>query len=173
MPRAFTTAGLVALCMGAAFGQAGIPWDDCDREDRGDGVYILVPAEVPKDLLAESLPPALVTALHRHNGTHEAPERIRLRMALHAGEISYDEHGTTAAAVNLAFRLLNADALKAALAASPSVLAIITSTWFFQEVIRHNPACDAAAYRCVRVTVKETTTTGWIHLQGDSHSPPV
>jgi hypothetical protein len=154
-----------------AFDDAGIPWDDCDREDRGDGVYILVPAEVPKDLLAESLPPALITALHRHNATREAPERIRLRMALHAGEISYDEHGTTAAAVNLAFRLSDADALKAALASYPGVLAIIASSWFFQEVVRHNPACDPDAYRRVRVTVKETTTIGWIHLPVHNNSP--
>ncbi len=157
--------------MQEAFDHAGIPWADCDHEDRGDGMFVLVPAEVPKELLVESLPPALVTALDRHNGTYKAPEQIRLRMALHAGEISYDEHGTTAAAVNLAFRLMDADALKAALAASPGVLAVIASSWFFQEVVRHNPACDAAAYRRVRVAVKETTATGWIHLPDHSHSP--
>jgi len=154
-----------------AFDRAGIPWADCDREDRGDGVFILVPPEVPKELLAESLPPALAAELDRHNGTHAAPEQIRLRMAIHAGEIRYDRHGTTAAAVNLAFRLLEADALKAALASSPGVLAVIISAWFFQEVIRHNPACDTTAYRRVQVTVKETTTTGWIHLPDQNHPP--
>lgn len=147
-----------------AFDHAGIRWTDCDHEDRGDGMFVLVPPEVPKELLVESLPPALVTALDRHNSTHQAPEQIRLRMALHAGEISYDEHGTTAAALNLAFRLSDADALKAALATSPGVLAVIASSWFFQEVVRHNPACDADAYHRVRVAVKETITVGWIHL---------
>jgi class 3 adenylate cyclase len=87
--------------MREAFGRAGISWDDCGHEDRGDGVFVLVPSEVLKGLLAESLPPALVTALHAHNGTHPGPERIRLRMALHAGEVRYDEHGVTAASVNL------------------------------------------------------------------------
>ena len=146
-----------------AFGRAGIPWDDCGHEDRGDGVFVLVPAEVPKGLLAESLPSALVTALRAHNGAHPGPERIRLRMALHAGEVHYDEHGVTAAAVNLAFRLLDAGALKAALASSPGVLAVIASSWFFEEVVRHS-AADAAAYRPVEVAVKETTTIGWICL---------
>jgi hypothetical protein len=46
-----------------AFGQAGIPWDRCGVEDRGDGVFVLVPPEIPKALLAESLPSALVPAL--------------------------------------------------------------------------------------------------------------
>ncbi|HUK69360.1 MAG TPA: hypothetical protein VLW50_11520 [Streptosporangiaceae bacterium] len=104
-----------------AFGQAGIGWDGCGHEDRGDGVLILVPAEVPKGLLVESLPSALVAALHAHNGTHPGQERIRLRMALHAGEVNYDEDWVTSAAVNLAFRLLDATALKAALAGSSGV----------------------------------------------------
>ena len=145
-----------------AFGRAGILWDNCDHEDRGDGVFVLVPAEVPKALLAESLPPALVTALRAHNAGHPWPERIRLRMALHAGEVHYDQHGVTAVAVNLAFRLLDAHPLKAALASSSGVLAVIVSSWFFEEVVRHSGA--AAGYRPLEVAVKETTTTGWICL---------
>jgi tetratricopeptide (TPR) repeat protein len=148
--------------MREAFGQARIPWDDCDYEDRGDGMFVLVPAEVPKGLLADSLPSALVAALHTYNSAHPGPERIRLRMALHAGEVCYDKHGVTAAAVNLAFRLLDAGALKAALANSPGVLGIIASSWFFDEVVRHSGA--AAGYRPVGVAVKETRTTGWICL---------
>jgi hypothetical protein len=145
-----------------AFGRAGIPWDDCGHEDRGDGVFVLVPADVPKALLAQSLPPALVTALRAHNGEHPGPERIRLRMALHAGEVHYDQHGVTAVAVNLAFRLLDAAPLKAALASSSGVLAVIVSSWFFEEVVRHGDAVPG--YRPVEVVVKETTTTGWICL---------
>ena len=145
-----------------AFGRAGIPWGDCGHEDRGDGVFILVPAEVPKGLLAEVLPSALVTALRMHNGAHPGPERIRLRMALHAGEVYYDEHGVTAAAVNLAFRLLDAGALRAALASSSGVLAVIASSWFYEEVIRHS--AGVSVYRPFEVAVKETTTTGWICL---------
>jgi Tetratricopeptide repeat/NB-ARC domain len=148
--------------MREAFARAGVPWDDCGVEDRGDGVFVLIPADVPKGLLAESLPSALVTALRAHNGAHPGPERIRLRIALHAGEVQYDEHGVTAASVNLAFRLLEASALKATLAGSPGVLAVIVSSWFFEEVVRHTGA--AAAYRPVEVVVKETTTTGWICL---------
>jgi hypothetical protein len=157
--------------MRAAFDHTGIPWADCGHEDRGDGVFVLIPAEVPKGLLVELLPSALVRALHRHNSTHQDQERIRLRMALHAGEVSYDSHGATATAVNLAFRLLDASALKAALAASSGVLAVIASSWFFHEVVRHSPACDAAEYRPVRAAVKETSAIGWIHLPDQIHSP--
>jgi class 3 adenylate cyclase len=146
-----------------AFGQAGIPWNDRDHEDRGDGMLILIGPEVPKSLFAVSLPPALVDALRRHNDTHPDVEQIRLRMALHAGEVNYDQHGATGVSINLTFRHLECAPLKAALAASTGVLAVIASSWFFEEVIRHNSP-EPSAYRPVTVVVKETTATGWICL---------
>jgi class 3 adenylate cyclase len=94
-----------------AFGRAGISWEGCRREDRGDGMFVLVPAEVPKGLLAEKLPLALAADLRVHNDMYAGQHRIRMRMALHAGEVRYDEHGVTGASVNLAFRLLDASPL--------------------------------------------------------------
>ena len=154
-----------------AFDDVGIRWAGCRREDRGDGVLILARADVPKGRFTESLPRALVAALEEHNKDRCAEERIRLRMAVHAGEVSYDRHGVAGAAVNLAFRLVEAFPLKAALASSPGVLAVITSSWFFEEVIRHSPASDPASYRPVRVAVKETSTVGWICLPGQPGPP--
>lgn len=154
-----------------AFEQAGVSWADCEHEDRGDGVFVLVPAEIPKALFAGAMPDALVTALREHNIKHAVEARIRLRMALHAGEITYDQHGVTAVAVNLAFRLLDSAPLKTALAESPGVLAVISSGWFFGEVVRHSPASDAATYRPVQVTVKETSTVAWVSLPDYPYPP--
>ena len=148
--------------MREAFTRAEIPWADRDHEDRGDGIFILIGSEVPKSLFVESLPPALVEALRVHNSAHPDLERIRLRMAVHAGEVTYDEHGATAASINLTFRLLESSPVKKALAGSSGVLAVITSSWFYEEVVRHSAV--AAAYYSVRVTLKETTTTGWVCL---------
>jgi hypothetical protein len=149
--------------MQEAFRRTGIPWIARDHEDRGDGMFILVGSEVPKSLFVESLPSALAAALHMHNSAHPDLEKIRLRMALHAGEVNYDEHGVTGASINLTFRLLESAPVKEALAGSPGVLAVITSPWFFEEVVQHSTA-DASAYHPVPVAVKETTTTGWICL---------
>jgi class 3 adenylate cyclase len=151
-----------ALCR--AFDDAGVPWADCRREDCGDGVFVLAPPEVPKGLFVEFLPAALAVALHRHNRTHDPGARIRLRMALHAGEIAYDDHGVTAPAINQTFRLLEAAPLKEALKTSRGVLALITSAWFFDEVVRHSDGLDPTTFRPVPVAVKETRTTGWISL---------
>jgi hypothetical protein len=147
----------------AAFNQAGIPWIDHDHEDRGDGMFILVGSEVPKSLFVEALPLRLALALREHNDAHPPQEQIRLRMALHAGEVNYDEHGVTAAAINLTFRLLESRALKRLLGDSPGALAVITSSWFYEEVVKHS-SIVATAYRPVQVTVKETRTTGWVCL---------
>ncbi|WP_053716125.1 ATP-binding protein [Saccharothrix sp. NRRL B-16348] len=148
----------------SAFSRAGVPWARCHREDRGDAVFVLVPPEVPKAVLVEALPTALAAAIRDHNETCEAGGRFRLRMALHAGEVNYDEHGVTAAAVNHTFRLSDATALRAALARSPGVLALITSDWFYDEVVRHSRRVDPGTFRPFRITVKETHATGWVSL---------
>jgi class 3 adenylate cyclase len=135
----------------------GIAWADCHREDRGDGVLVLVPSEVAKSLLVESLPGVLAAALAEHNSSHDVGEQIRLRMAVHAGEVHYDNHGVVGDAVNHTYRLIDAPALKSALAESTGTLAVITSNWFFDEVVRHCHAVNAASYRQVRVWRRKPT----------------
>lgn len=148
----------------SAFDAIDISWDGCDIEDRGDGVFVLAQPEVPKASFVEHLPQALAATLRQHNRQHPREERIRLRMALHAGEINYDQHGVTAKSINLAFRLLDAKPLKDALAGSSGVLALIVSQWFYEEVVQHSQIEDASTYRSVAIDVKETKTTAWISL---------
>src|SRR5581483_8697541 len=50
-----------------ALDRVGIGWRECYQEDRGDGVLILVPAEIPKRLLVSRLPQELARELARHN----------------------------------------------------------------------------------------------------------
>ncbi len=61
-------------------------WADCYREDRGDGVLVLVPPQVPKAVLVTRVPLELAAALTRHNRACGHAARIRLRMAVHDGE---------------------------------------------------------------------------------------
>ncbi|AUI58192.1 tetratricopeptide repeat protein [Amycolatopsis sp. BJA-103] len=146
------------------FEVAGAPWSECHHEDRGDGVFVLAPSHIPKAPFIELLPNALAAGLTLHNVAHPAEQRIRLRMALHAGEIVYDDHGATAESVNFAFRLLDAAPLRTALARSEGVLAVIVSKWFFDEVVRNSEVIDPATFRPARVQVKDTSAIGWIWL---------
>lgn len=154
-----------------AFARSRMPWEDCYHEDRGDGALILIPSDVPKSLLVTDLPRELAAALREHNQAHGRPERIRLRMAVHAGEIHHDAHGVAGTAINVAFRLLEAAPLKRALAGSHGVLAVIASRWFFEEVIRHTPASGPASYRRVPIVVKETRDSAWICRPDDPYLP--
>ncbi|MGW3769092.1 tetratricopeptide repeat protein [Actinomadura verrucosospora] len=145
-----------------ALDESGVPAASCYCEDRGDGAMILIRPDVPKELLAGPFPARLAALLERHNGAAPPDARIRVRVAVHAGEIHHDDHGVAGTAINTAFRLLAAAPLKDALRASPGVLALITSGWFFEEVVRQNPACRAAAFRPALVAVKELRERAWM-----------
>lgn len=144
----------------------GVPWRNCPHEDRGDGVFILVPSDIPKAIFVEKLPRALAEELRTHNSERAPEERVRLRLALHAGEVHFDGQGVTGAAVILTFRINEAPELKEALSSSSSDLAVAVSSWFYDEVVRHSAASDPAAYRKIRVGIKETDTTAWIRVPG-------
>jgi len=153
-----------------ALHDAGVSWQACEKEDRGDGLFALIPADTEKGLLAESFPLWLADAVRAHNAAHKPEERFRLRMALHAGEIRFDDHGATGAALNLTFRLVDAAPVKSALRHSSGVLAVVASSWFYSEVIRNSKECRPDTYRPVLVSEKETSTTGWVALP--DHSGP-
>ena len=59
-----------------AFRNAGIPWADCYHESCGDGVFVLIPADVPKGVFVESMPRELAGALHEHNASHGAQQPV-------------------------------------------------------------------------------------------------
>jgi tetratricopeptide (TPR) repeat protein len=170
-PRQVATRAGLYRVLEQAFNHVSIPWTRCHREDRGDGVLILAPADVPKGLFVDVLPLFIVSGLHQHNASHPTNEQIRLRMAVHAGEVNFDDHGVTSASVNLTFRLLDALPFKAALAKSSGVLALIVSVWFYEEVVRHSPVIDPSTYRHVKIALKETVTVGWISLPDHPYLP--
>lgn len=147
-----------------AFGEAGIEWDACKHEDRGDSVFTLAPAVIHKAPFVDRLPGKLAALLRQHNRKHQDEERIRLRMALHAGEVEFDEYGTTSTAINQTFRLLEATRLKKALQASPGALVMIVSEWYFDEVVRHSAHVDHRTFRRIAVdtSVREEPLFGWI-----------
>jgi hypothetical protein len=175
-----TRANYVALRAGMyasveqAFAEADIPWDGCVRQDAGDSILVLAPVDVPKGAFAGPFPTALLAALRAHNEAHRPEERIGLRLALHAGEVTFDSNGFAAPAVIRACRLLNAQPLKDVLAASSGPLAMIVSDWFYEEVVRHHEEYEPHEYRRVSVEVKETNAFGWIRVPGHelSAEPP-
>lgn len=147
-----------------SFARARIVWDKCVTEDRGDGVLVLVPPDVPKIWLVTELPAGLAEGLAEHNATCPAQQRFRLRMALDAGEVHQDPHGYTGISLNRAFRLVEAPASRAALRDSIGMVALIVSGWFYDEVVRHDAGAEPSSFRPVRVVAKKVDTAAWVRV---------
>ena len=137
-----------------SFAKARIGWGKCATEDRGNGVLVLLSLTVPKSSLVTRCRcswPTRWPATTRH-APGEA--RIRLRMALHAGEVLPDAHGSAGTSINRAFRPDRGARPEPALQHSPGVLALIVSDWFYHEVVRHHRAARPSAFRQVRAAVQ-------------------
>jgi hypothetical protein len=153
----------------AALGRHDSP--RCRWEDRGDGVLILVPPEVPKARLVTGLPERLEAALARHNaameerdGERAAATQVQLRVAMHAGEVTFDQHGVVGAAIDHTFRLVDAPPLKAALAGSLDSCVLMVSEWFYGDVVYHHHDARPDVYRHVGCEVKDTKFSAWLRV---------
>jgi hypothetical protein len=147
------------------FDDSLLGWADCIHEDRGDGIVVIVPARMPSARVVDPLAALLARRLAAHNALAREAYRIRLRVAVHIGEVHRDGQGLAGTAVNHLFRLLDAPVLKRALADSGADLALIASDYFYDSVLRHGPGTvDPGAFWPAAVQVKQTRTRGWIHL---------
>jgi hypothetical protein len=149
-----------------SFAETGIPWDVCFVENTGDGAMILLPPEIAKADLVAQLPERMLAELRRYNAVHADNARIRLRLALNAGEVHQGSHGSVSPAISFTFRLLDAPAAKAAMKRTGADLGIITSETFFEDVVKHDPAADPASYRRILAETKETRAHAWLRLLG-------
>jgi CRP-like cAMP-binding protein len=158
----------------SSFDESGVPWQGCHREDRGDGALVVVPPSVPTVALVHPLVSRLATGIRAHNRRATEVVRIQLRVALHVGPVTKDEHGVAGEAVNQTARLLDAPVFKAELAGSGADLGLIVSEFVYDSVVKHAPGgIDPEAYQGVDVEVKETSTKAWIHLntEGRRNAP--
>lgn len=155
-----------------AVAAAGVSWDSCDHANSGDGALVVVPPTVPKSVFVEALPGELIAGLRRHNRLNGTTKQIRLRMALHAGEVRYDDHGVVGTAVNHAFRLVESPAFRSMFARTDGELGLVVSSRFFEDVVRDSDRGLPEAYRPLHSALKETETTAWVRLWGGRATPP-
>ncbi len=148
----------------------------CSLSDLGDGVLVLIGPEVPKNRIVEPFMSDMATGLKRYNDQTGANAEIRLRAALHAGDIIEDPQGYTGDALNLAFRLMDCAALRTELSKTRAHLGLVVSDHFYDSVVKQGfEGIDPSQYTQVDVTVKETTTKAWIHLPSprfEGEAPP-
>jgi class 3 adenylate cyclase len=160
-----------------ALRSAGILSRSRDRfTDRGDGVLALIHPvdQAPKAVLLNRAIPALSRLLADHNAglprEGYVQRQLRVRAVVHAGEVHYDANGCFGEALDIAFRLLDANSVKKALRATTDPLILVISGDIYRTVVRHGyDGIDQCAFRSlVRVRVAGNRYLGWIHIPQDA-----
>ncbi|TYB45276.1 effector-associated domain 2-containing protein [Actinomadura chibensis] len=145
----------------------GISFADSYWEDRGDGVLVALPPDVPVEPLLVDVADTLRAELARYNKVAADIARIRLRVSVHTGDADFDGRGLVGTAVNHAFRILDAPAFKEALRESGAWFSVIVSERVFEDVVRRAAGRIVPDdYRRVDVSVKETAAPAWIRIPG-------
>jgi hypothetical protein len=157
----------------AALRSAGIYPRHRDRFiDRGDGLLALIRPvdQVPKALLLNRVIPAFTRLLTAYNASlppQNRPQRqVRVRVVCHAGEVHYDPDGCYGEALDIAFRLLDAPAVKRALKAAHDPLVLVVSGEVYGSVVRHGyDGIDCGAFhRLVSRQVAGSRYPGWVQV---------
>jgi hypothetical protein len=118
-----------------AFDGAGVEIVPEEQQDQGDGFLTLVKPEVSKVVLIDGLVREIESALRRFNHFQNEEGRIRLRVALHSGEVHLDGPGFPGEATVTVMRLIDAEPVKKALAKTTKDIAVIVSDGLYRNVI--------------------------------------
>jgi class 3 adenylate cyclase len=160
-----------------ALRSAGIHRRDRDRfTDRGDGLLALIhPVDhAAKPVLLNHAIPAFTQLLADYNVSLPRAGRpyrqLRVRVVMHAGEVHYDGNGCFGEALDIAFRLLDAPAVKKALRAAADPLTLVISGDIYRTIVRHGcDGIDPRAFRpLIRVHVAGHRYPGWIRTPPDT-----
>ncbi len=110
--------------------------------------------------------------LTRHNRDRPEAERIRLRLAMHAGDVLRDPDPIHGEATVLVCRLLDAEELRACLKATEQPLAAIVSQTIYDNIIKQAyPPIDPLEWERVITATKEGARQAWVHVPSDPDAP--
>jgi hypothetical protein len=159
--------GLLRTCLR----RHNVDWKSCPTEDRGDGVYILVPGTIPKRRLGIGF----VNDLNRMLGERRVRDaQMRLRLALHCGEVTRDEHGSSGADVDQAFAMVDNQGVRDVLTAAPrSRMVVVTSDAIFRAAFCSHPDDDPTWMRRQYLRTKRDALRVWIGVPGLRYPPVV
>lgn len=148
-----------------ACARAGLVWQDCHYEDRGDGILVIAPANVSAQLLLDEVAAQLRAAVRRHNRAANRRGRIRLRMAVTAGFVQHDPHGVSGGVIIHLYRMIDSASFKAVVAVERTDFALIICDQLYQQIIRPGLSLlDPHSVRPITIDNKETHAPAWVYL---------
>ncbi|WP_405711842.1 hypothetical protein OG264_23120 [Streptomyces xanthophaeus] len=135
------------------------------RADRGDAVMELIDPAVPLTTLLRALLIDVPAELRSVNRMAASSAQIRLRAVLATGYVAVDEYdGWVGTDLNQACRLLDAEALRAALRERGNDYALCVSESVHSGIVRHqHTGIPAEEFNRITVLSKNGPLTAWLH----------
>lgn len=146
--------------------QAGLSWDRCYQEDRGDGVLVIFPPGTHPGILPGQLAERLAAGVRAHNELAVPDRTLQLRASTTFGDVQHDRHGVFGPALNLVFRMLDAPAVKQMARELDADLVIVVSDYLMRDGL-----VDPAEFKSMRARVKETEFRAWLRAYAPGGSP--
>jgi class 3 adenylate cyclase len=126
---------------------SGVESASVDFAWRGNGILVLAQAKVPKNRLVADLPEALVSALLEHNVGR--PDPVRLRLAIHAGEVVRDRYGYLGAAIDTATQVARSAEFRALHQLTDDPVALAVTEPVYRAVVEQGATGDPTSFRRV------------------------
>ncbi|EIV94383.1 toll/interleukin-1 receptor domain-containing protein [Frankia sp. QA3] len=160
--------------LGLAARGCDLPADAVSVQDRGDGLLGAVRDDVPAELVVADLMRELRHTLHTYNSMRGEKGRVRLRVALHQGQVVADEGaGVRGGAAQAASRLVDTPALSRLLGEFPTaeMAVIISATLFATTVDRRLHDLDPGSFRRVETDVPGLAGPAWVQAATPAAGP--
>lgn len=142
------------------------------QHSTGDGYLFSIDPHVPRTSLLTSLVGGLRRQLVCANRGKPAARRLRVRVAVHGGDVLRDPVPLEGSATVLTCRLLDAEVLRACLRATRQPLAAIASPVIYESIIRQGyPGIPPSHWHPVVARIKEGLQEAWVHVPGDLRAP--
>ncbi|MFI5496336.1 hypothetical protein [Actinoplanes sp. NPDC051859] len=153
----------------AAQEAASIPSTTVTEEDRGDGVFLLIGADVSIRHIIDPFLTAIDAALHDRR---VGDLRLRLRAVVHQGAVNADPKGSSGSAIDLAFAMVDAPQLREALQQSPTGrMALVVSNDIYRDAIRGHDMPDPTSFRMRLLRTKYGEMRTYVTVTGTAEQP--
>jgi class 3 adenylate cyclase len=140
--------------------------------DLGDGVMVLLDPQLAAARVVEVVIGQLRPSLAALNRRAPGQERLRLRVALHRGEVLIDPHGFVGGALVEASRLSNAPALREQLDATAADLVLVVSDQVWKQLTgSRNDLPEPGVYQPISLSTHDVTTRAWMRVPGHPNGP--
>ncbi len=150
----------------------GLSFESTPKSDRADGYLLAIPTTTPRIAIAQYFVEGLRAALIQQAGPQEV--QMRLRVALHSGEVDPDGGALVGSEANYACNLVELPTLRKVLAASTQAsIALAASDYWYRSVVAANrETLKASEYGQLQFRDKcGQLDRAWLHVSGYVEPP--